>query len=323
MRALLLERPCEPQELRVADVDAPMPAPGEVVVRVGASAVNRSDVLNVRGLPITVFPRVPGRDFAGEVVDGPRELIGRLVWGTGAGDLGFTRHGAHAELVAVPADAVMEVPAGWTVEQAGASGLSYVAAAAGLSRSAVAPGDTVLVTGAAGGVGSAACAIARWRGATVVGAVKDEAEAEVLQRRFPDVQVVVTATADLAAEVAERTRGQGVDVAFDTVGNPVFAPVLTTLAMGARMAVIAGVPGADVPFDLSGFYRRDLALFGVNTTRHDSTWCARLLRELVAGFADGALPPIPVARTLGLDDASTAYEAVWAGEPGGRVVLRP
>src|SRR3954447_11113445 len=91
MRALLLDGPCDPGALRVADVAVPATAEGEVVVRVRRSAINRSDVLNVRGLPITVFPRVPGRDFAGTVVAGPADQLGREVWGTGSGDLGFTR----------------------------------------------------------------------------------------------------------------------------------------------------------------------------------------------------------------------------------------
>jgi NADPH2:quinone reductase len=321
MRALLLDGPCDPGALQVADVAAPAPADGEVVVRVRRSAINRSDVLNVRGLPITVFPRVPGRDFAGTVVAGPSEHLGREVWGTGSGDLGFTRHGAHAERIGLPLDAIVDQPAGWSAEQAGASGLSYATAEAGLSRARIAPGETVLVTGAVGGVGAAALAIAQWRGATVIGAVKDDEERALLERRWPGVAVIVTTTADLGAAVVEQTGGRGVDVAFDTVGNPLFAAVLGTLAMGGRMVVVVGAPGGEVPFDLAGFYRRDLSLFGVNTTRYDSAWCAGLLRGLAPGFEDGALPPIEVARTIGLAEAGGGYEAVWAGERGGRVVI--
>ena len=322
MRAVLLEAPCDPAELKVVEVPVPEASPGEVVVRVHASAINRSDVLNARGLPITVFPRIPGRDFAGTVVEGPDELLGRAVWGTGSGDLGFTRHGAHAQLLKVPVDALVDQPRGWSAAQAGASGLSYVAAEAGLSRMAIASGEIVLVTGAAGGVGSAACAIARWRGAKVIGVVKDGAERELLLRRFPGVVAVNGSDGDVTAAVAEAAGG-AVHAAFDTVGNALFAQIMATLGMGARMAVIAGVPNAEVPLDLSAYYRRALSLYGVNTTAHTSAWCAELLRALGPGFADGSLPPIDVARTLDLADAAEGYQAVWAGEPGGRVVFQP
>src|SRR5262245_56047868 len=97
MRALVLDGPGAPAELSARRVPLPTAAAGEAVVEVHAAAVNRSDVLNVIGLPLTSFPRVPGRDFAGVVVDGPADLVGGRCWGTGSGDLGFSRDGSHAE----------------------------------------------------------------------------------------------------------------------------------------------------------------------------------------------------------------------------------
>jgi NADPH2:quinone reductase len=92
MRVVLIERFGEPSELRQREVTRPDPRKGEVLVKVHAAAVNRSDILNARGIvPFKTLPRIPGRDFAEVVVEGPRDLVGTEVWGTGDGDLGFTR----------------------------------------------------------------------------------------------------------------------------------------------------------------------------------------------------------------------------------------
>src|SRR5829696_5511382 len=107
MQAIVIERFCDPSELRQTEVPRPDPGEGEVLIEVDATAVNRSDVLNARGaFPFTTLPRIPGRDFAGVVVEGPGELLGKEVWGTGGGDLGFLRDGSHAGYVAVSRNAV-------------------------------------------------------------------------------------------------------------------------------------------------------------------------------------------------------------------------
>ena len=91
MRAIVLDGPGAPAELHARRAPSPQAGPEEAVVEVIAAAVNRSDLLNVIGLPITTYPRVPGRDFCGTVVAGPPELVGTTCWGTGSGDLGFSR----------------------------------------------------------------------------------------------------------------------------------------------------------------------------------------------------------------------------------------
>lgn len=178
MRAVVIARFGEPSELAHEEVPLPRPKQGEVLVKIRAAAVNRSDWLNVRGvLPVTTLPRVPGRDFAGTVVEGPPELWGQEVWGTGGGDIGFTRDGSHAEYVALPQEAVVPKPAGLSLEETAASGLAYLTAASALlGLGDLQGGEAVLVTGAAGGVGSAAVGIARWKGALAIGAIKDESE---------------------------------------------------------------------------------------------------------------------------------------------------
>src|SRR5215207_10636149 len=94
MQAILIERFGDPSELRPTEVPRPDPAEREILVEVYAAAVNRSDVLNARGsFAFTTLPRIPGRDFAGVIVEGPQELVSKEVWGTGGGELGFVRDG--------------------------------------------------------------------------------------------------------------------------------------------------------------------------------------------------------------------------------------
>jgi NADPH2:quinone reductase len=184
MQAVLIERFGDPSELRQKEVPKPDPGEGEVLVEVHAAAVNRSDVLNARGsFSFTTLPRIPGRDFAGVVVEGPRELVGTEVWGTGGGELGFIRDGSHAQYLDVSRNAVAPKSDTLSLEEAAASGLAYVTAGSALIElGEVSAGETSLVTGAAGGVGSAAVMIARWKGARVIGAIKDESERAMAAR---------------------------------------------------------------------------------------------------------------------------------------------
>src|ERR671927_511750 len=123
MQAVVIERFGAPSELRQTEVPRPDPGEGEVLVEIHAAAVNRSDVLNARGsFPLTTLPRIPGRDFAGVVVEGPQELVGTDVWGTGGGELGFTRDGSHARYLAVSRGAVVPKSDTLTLEEAAASG---------------------------------------------------------------------------------------------------------------------------------------------------------------------------------------------------------
>ncbi len=321
MTGLWIERPAALADLTLRSLAVPDPEDGELLLRVHAAAINPSDVLNVLGLPITAYPQVPGRDFSGVVVTGPEELVGRAVWGVGSGDLGFTRAGTHAEYLSLPASAVVRHPVGWSHAEAGASGLAYATAAAGLERAGLAAGQRVLVTGAAGGVGSAACALARRRGTEVIAAVKDAAEAARVATSLPAASIVVTSERSPADAVAELTDGAGVDVVFDTVGTPLFAALLPALAEDGTMVVISARPNAPVELDLSAFYRRRLTLHGVSSTAADAAWCAGWLTPLLPGFDDGSLPPVAVDRGYALDDAAAAYAQVASGQTAGRVVL--
>src|SRR5438128_131693 len=193
----------------------------ELLIEVRAAAVNPSDVKAATGLmPYAVFPRTPGRDYAGIVVDGPAEWIGREVFGS-SGDLGIRRDGTHATHLAVQADAVVEKPKSISWEEAAGIGVPFVTAMEGFRRAGLpSAGETVLVMGVNGKVGQAAVQIASWHGARVIGVVrKDEAYEGHANSK---VDVIDASATDVATAVRAFTDGNGADIVFNTVGDPYF-----------------------------------------------------------------------------------------------------
>src|SRR5207248_8314941 len=126
--AVRFDRFGPPDQLQVQEIERRHSQRGEVVVQLHAAGVNPSDVKNIAGLmEDTTLPRTPGRDFAGVVSEGPAELVGTEVWGTG-GDIGFTRDGSHAEYLLLPREAACPKPASLSFIEAGSIGLTYVTA---------------------------------------------------------------------------------------------------------------------------------------------------------------------------------------------------
>jgi len=321
-RALRFDRFGGPEVLELLESPAVRAGEGEAVVALRAASINPSDVKNVQGrMRQTVPPRTPGRDFAGIVVDGPREWLGRAVWGTG-GDVGFTRDGTHAERVVLPVAALAEKPASLAFEAAGAVGVNYVTAWIGLvDYAALQPGETVVVFGATGGVGGAVCALAKHRGARVIAAVRGMPEPDAVCRQVDAELLDLAAVSDLPAALLTMTGGRGVDVVYDGVGTPaLFAAGIGALAFRGRYVAIAGVPEQDVTLQLIPFYRREARLIGVDSLKRSAAECAPLMDALREGFESGAYPPPIIAAAHDLTDARAAYAAVGAGTRG-RVIL--
>jgi NADPH:quinone reductase len=322
MQAIMIERFGDPSEIRQKEVPRPDPGEGELLIEVHAAAVNRSDVLNARGsFPFTTLPRIPGRDFAGVVVEGPREFVGTEDWGTGGGELGFIRDGSHARYLPVSRNAVVPKSDTLSLEEAAASGLAYVTAGSALIElGGVSAGETVLVTGAAGGVGSAAVMIARWKSARVIGVIKNESERAMAERAGVEVIVDISREEVTDAVLAATDRG-GANLILDAVGGPLFQPALNSLGEKGRMVVITTTPSKQhVSFNLLDFYRKGLRLFGLMTSFLDAEGSA-VLRDLAPGFDEGALLAPAIAERYPLEQAGTAYARVESGEVAGRVLL--
>jgi NADPH:quinone reductase-like Zn-dependent oxidoreductase len=306
-------------ELRCAPLTPP--APGDAVVEVHAAAVNPSDVKAALGMmPYAVFPRTPGRDFAGVVVDGPAALLGAAVFGS-SGDLGIRCDGAHATHVTVPVRALVDKPASLSMEEAAGLGVPFVTAVESFQRAGMPQaGETVLILGLSGRVGQAAAQIALWRGARVIGVNR---RAGGVEAGSAAMTVIDSSREDVVARLLELTDGRGADIVLNTVGEPYYAVGVAAAAKRARIIFIASFR-EPVVFDIFGFYRGQHTYVGIDTLALSSEESGERLRQLLPGFDEGALTPFPVevGGLYSLDDAAAAFRAVM--EPGApRIILRP
>lgn len=307
-------------KLDIAEQREPAAQPGFAVVRIGAAAVNPSDVKASLGLmPQAVWPRTPGRDFAGLVVAGPTEWVGREVYGSG-GDIGITRDGSHARFLTLPVAALRDRPRSISMDEAGAVGVPFVTAYEGFRRSGMPQsGQTVLVLGANGKVGQAAVQLAAQGGARVIAVQRRAGPFEGFA--CGPVDVIDAGTSEVAAGVRELTGGRGADIVYNTVGSAYFEAGNKSMAKGATQIFIATHDRA-VPFDIFSFYRGMHTYVGIDSLALDCEAATAQLDAMREGFERGTLKPFPVARAFALDEAADAYRLVLSGSTD-RVVLRP
>lgn len=306
----------------LTEVGCPVAGAGQCVIEVRGAGVNPSDVKAALGaMPHAVWPRTPGRDYAGVVIDGPHHLIGKEVWGSG-GELGIRRDGTHARYLVVPAESVREKPKSISMLEAGAVGVPFITAYEGLRRAGLPQkDDVVLVLGGNGKVGQATIQLATRAGARVF-AVERTGEGYRGHATGP-VDMIDAGTQDISEYVREKTGGHGADIVYNTVGSPYFEQANRAMAIGARQIFISTIE-KPVPFDIFAFYRGQHTYVGIDTLALDSLAGANILDALAPGFDDGTLKPFPVGEEciFDLSNAIQAYRAVLAGARE-RVVVRP
>lgn len=341
MRAVVLDGHGGVEALHTRELPVPAPATGEVVVRVAAAAVNNTDIWTREGAygrpgppagwrgPVT-FPRIQGADVAGTVVaaadDAGEPLVGHRVLVDPAGYdapgpdahpvdiLGSERDGGYAEYVVVPADrahAVDDSPL--TDAQLAALPIAYGTALGMLERGSVRDGETVLVTGASGGVGLAAVQLAAARGARVV-AVSSAGKLDAVHDAGADV--VVDRRAGQVLEDVRAAAPAGLDLVVDVVAGDLLVPGLELLRDGGRWVVAGALDGHTVPLDVRRLYLRNLRLVG--STMHTPTHFG----QLVAIARAGDVRPV-VAATYPLAEAARAQAALERREHVGKLVLLP
>jgi NADPH:quinone reductase-like Zn-dependent oxidoreductase len=325
MLAIRIHQFSAPSELQLEQLPKPSISNDEVLVQVHAAGINPSDVKNVQGnMEGTTLPRIPGRDFAGVVVEGTESLVGLEVWGTG-GDVGFTRDGSHAEFIALPKTAIKPKPSNLSMTEAGSAGVTYVTAWLAIMEAAhLTAADTLLVIGATGGVGSAAIQIGRWQGAQVIGTVRRESDRTVAE--VIGAQTIINLeNQDLPSSVFATTNGKGANVILDTVGGAMAETCLHALSHKGRLLEISAPTGnSRISFDLRDFYHRESRLFGVDSRSVDVTGCATILEKLTPGFEAAALRLIsPTVTSYPLSKAIQAYEQIANKTVRGRAVLIP
>jgi NADPH:quinone reductase len=322
MRALKFFQTGSLDNLTVEEVVQPEPAPGEVLVQVKAAAINPSDVKNVQGkMHETTVPRIPGRDFAGIVVKGSAELLGQSVFGSG-GDLGFGRDGSHAEYVVVPVAVAIPLPKNLNFAEAAGIGVAYTTAWTAMVNAAqIRSGETALILGTTGAVGSAAARIAHQFGARVIGTARKASDipaANVL----PVDDWIDLQTVDLATGAKSLTNGRGADVVLDVVGGDLFEKCLGALAWHGRQVSISSGSQPRVSFNLVDFYHKESRLLGVDSLKLGFEEAGEILRQLTKGIESGVFPA-PHGETFSLGEGPRLYREIADSRIKGRPILVP
>jgi NADPH2:quinone reductase len=320
MRAIVCRGYGPPEDLVVDDVADPTPGPGQLVVRVHAAAVNFPDVLLIAGkyqvkIPV---PFTPGSELAGEVIavgEGAPFHLGQRVSAA-------TPTGAFAEQALLHSAAVAEIPDDADFASAAAFGVTYRTAYHALRSVAnVAPGDWVVVLGAAGGVGLAAVDLAVAMKARVLAAASSPEKLELCRLRGAEATVDYDRE-DLKTRIRELT-GDAARVVLDPVGGPYAEPSLRGLARGGTFVTLGYAAGAipSIPLNLvllKGITIRGMEIRTFMVDRPDDS--ARDMQELTQMFAAGAIRPYIGAR-FALDDAAAALRHVADRKAIGKVVI--
>lgn len=319
MQALQFSTTGTLDSLQLLDLPRPAPAVDEVLVEVRAAGINPSDIKNVLGVfPYTSTPRVPGRDFAGVVVEGPEELLGKAVWGGTGKGFGFYRDGCHAQYVVVPTNAVTPLPKSLTFAQAATCGVPFITAWDALERCQVQAGTRFLIVGA-GTVARAAQALAHARGANVVLAVRRAEVVKELQAQGVSA-FQLAEEQQLSEQASQHFQQQAPEVIFDTTGFWLAAAVNSVDTFG-RVAIITAPKGGLTSLPALNLYRRGGSIVGINSLLYSLETCVLILKQLGEAF-DGGLPLPSGFIELPLSEAIAAYHQVNTGASE-KIVLTP
>lgn len=307
----------------LADVPPPARAPGEVLVAVRAASLNFPDLLMTRG-EYQFKPQPPftsGLEFAGEVLEADPGS------GFAAGDkvTGGNKTGAFAEVASVPADKLSAMPQGLDFAAAAAMGAAYSTAYTGLVElGALREGQWVLVHGASGGVGLAACDLARALGARVIATTGSPAKAErITALARPDA--VILAEGRFRDQVADITGGALADIVFDPVGGDVFDESTRCVAFGGKLMVVGFTSGriADVSTNIPLI--KGFSIVGLRAGEYARRFPERgrvIQRAITALAENGHITPA-IDRTLPLSRWREGFEAMAGRELVGKVVFVP
>jgi NADPH2:quinone reductase len=329
MKAAYIETTGSPDVIVWGDLPQPTPQEGEVLVRVGAVAVNPIDLYIRAGMVAMPLPKpfIIGCDLAGTVEQvGPRASrfkVGDRVWGSNQGLLG--RQGTFAEYAAVHEDWLHATPSGVADTQAAATALVGITAHLGLFRDAhLQAGETVFVNGGTGGVGAMVLQMTKAIGGKVITTVGSAAKADQCRAWGADC-VLNYKTDDIPARVREYTQKQGVNVWYETQREPDFLRTVDLMAQRGRIIIMAGRQAQPI-FPVGPFYVKGLALHGFAMFNATPTEQRRCAEDINRWLAEGKLQT-PIGRTFPLSAAAEAHRFLEentlhkAGVLSGKVVL--
>ncbi|RKH12001.1 zinc-binding dehydrogenase [Corallococcus sp. CA053C] len=342
MEAVVLRQFGSAENLRLETVPVPRPGKGEVLLRVHACGVCYHDVINRRGnLPRTHVPAILGHEAAGEVVEvGPNTVgwkvgdraatLQRMSCGecalclAGRNSLcktdnrffGEELQGGYAQFMVAPVRGLGRVPSDlpWSVAATVCCTLG-TAVHTLRTRARVKAGETVLITGASGGVGLAAVQLAKVDGARVIAITSGEAKVAALKEAGAD-EVIVSRGLDFGSEARKRTSGNGVDVAVEIVGSATFDQTLKAMAPGGRVVVVGNLESGVVNLNPGLVIVKELEILGAYATTREE------LDESLRLTAAGKIRSF-VSEEVALADAGRAHFRLENREVAGRLVLVP
>jgi NADPH:quinone reductase-like Zn-dependent oxidoreductase len=326
VKALLSHKPGGPETLRLEEIAEPQAGPGELLVRVRACSINYPDVLIIEDKYQLKPPRpfAPGSEIAGEV-----EQVGGGVEGWSVGDrlIAATGFGGLAEKVVIPQARAIPLPAEWTFEEGSALLLTYATAIhALLDRGRLAAGQTLLVLGAAGGIGMAAVEIGKAVGARVIAAVSSDEKAAAAQEAGADATLVYgTGEHDpkaLSQLFKEAVGPAGADVIFDPVGGAYSEAALRSIAWDGRFLVVgftAGIP--KLPLNLTLLKSCDVCgVFWGGFVARDPERNAAHVEQLFRWWAEGKIAP-KISATYPLERGREPIAALRDRQAIGKLVV--
>lgn len=323
MKAICAREWCEPEDLELIDVDKPQPKKGDVLIKIGAAALNFPDILMIQGkyqvkppLPFT-----PGMEVAGTI-----EEVGEGVDDLKPGDrvMAQTGMGGFAEYAVAPAVGARKMPDNMTDEEGAGFWLVYSTSYFGLAyRAQMKPGETVLVHSAAGGVGMAAVQIAKALGASkIIGTVGSDEKLDVIRDLGCDLAINYE-TEDWVDIVKKETGGRGVDIIYDPVGGKVGELSTKCIAFEGRLLVIGFTSGDFSTFKSNHILIKNYSVVGLHWGNY-RTFKPQLMedswKELSGLFQQGKVKPLISARYK-MDQVADAMAHLRSRKAVGKIVL--
>lgn len=311
-------------EVREVD-DPPRPEGRQVLVRVHAAALNRADLLQVRGLyppPPGYSPNIPGLEFAGEVVeigdevDGPKP--GTRVFGIATGE-------GQAEYIVSDASLLVEIPDRLSYTEAACVPEAFITAHdAIVSQGRLAAGEVLLIHAVGSGVGLAALQIAKSWDAFVIGTSRTDDKLKQAREFGLDAGIIVSEVGNISRDVMELTRGRGVNLVLDLVGGDYFPEDLKSLAILGRVVLVGLTAGRTAEVDLGTMLQKRAHVFGTvlrpRSLAEKAAATQAFARDVLPHLAEGRIRP-NLDRTFALSDVREAYSYLASNKSFGKVVL--
>ena len=322
MRAVVVQEWTEPKDLAVGSLPVRDPEAGEVRIAVHAAGLNFADTLIVAGKyqEKPPFPFSPGMEAAGEI-----EAVGAGVSGLREGDrvMALPGHGGFAERCVTQAERVLKIPDSMSFAHAAAFPVAYGTSHLALRhRGALQPGETLLVHGAAGGVGLTAVQIGKVLGARVIGTARGAEKRAIAEANGADATIDYSEE-DIRSRVLELTGGKGANVIYDPVGGDVFDASLRCIAWEGRLLVIGFAAGRIPQAPANYLLLKNAAAVGVfwgAYMKNDPPVVQRGFEELLGWYADGLLVP-HISATFGLEEIRDAMAMLLARKSTGKIVI--